>query len=183
MTTDVHRLFFALLPAESTRQAISRVAKRETKALSSRLVPPACYHLTLAFLGSQPSDKLQTIIAIAENLDPPMGTLVLDRIGYYPRARVLWLGSHAQPQNLYELTQKLGHKLDALGIKRPNHKAQWEAHLTVARQVVIPYAFKTRTLDSIEWSYYGWHLMESEVGHSGVRYCSIAKWPKDSAVK
>lgn len=183
MTTDTYRLFFALVPPETVQRRILQIAELETRALSCKPVNPACYHLTLAFLGTQASEALETIINVAGRLQPPKGTLVLDRIGYYSNAQALWLGSCFEPPGLCVFTEKLHHELDSLGVAIPKVRTHWEAHVTIARKVSLAKACKRKIVNSIEWSYCSWHLMKSTLDHSGAKYCSMAMWPKDSPVK
>lgn len=54
---QIHRLFFALMPDETTREAFSRIAdalRRESPGFRARWVAPGRYHATMHFLGDHP---------------------------------------------------------------------------------------------------------------------------------
>lgn len=134
MITDraaTRRLFFALWPSSEIRAEIIR--RRQTiDGLSPRRVPDHNLHLTLLFLGDQPVDRVGEIITAARNPDVPGFELVLDRLGWFARARVAWLGGRA-PANGKALVSALTARVSALGLafdRRP-----WTPHVTLFRKV------------------------------------------------
>lgn len=81
---EVHRLFLALWPSDTTRAAVSRVAEALDSGQSDwrpRLVRPARYHATLHFLGDHPHlrpDVVAAVIAAAKKVDAQAFTWRLD---------------------------------------------------------------------------------------------------------
>jgi 2'-5' RNA ligase len=126
------RLFFALWPDESIRRGI--LARRESLgSLSRRRVPDHNLHLTLVFLGDQPGDRLAEFEAAAGEIEGAACTLELDRFGWFPRARVAWLGGDA-PEALSHLQDSLWQRMVDLGVRLDERP--FRPHVTLFRQVL-----------------------------------------------
>lgn len=125
------RLFFALWPSPQIRAGIVR--RREAiEGLSRRRVPDHNLHLTLLFLGDQPADRVPEITVAARRLHAPGFELVLDRLGWFARARVAWLGGQA-PAAGNALVADLTAGIEVLDLefdRRP-----WAPHVTLFRKV------------------------------------------------
>lgn len=170
-----HRLFFALWPDAATRTAIHRAMHEAVRHAGGRPVPAENYHLTLAFLGTQPESRLSAIREAAAGLAPPRGELELSRLGRYARARVLWLGPERTPPGLRRDVRALWATLEPLGIAR--ERRPFAAHLTLARKTArLPEA----QIRPVVWRYSGFALVESVTDPRGARYTVIAKWPRPS---
>lgn len=83
-STEVHRLFFALMPDDTTRERLAVVAdalKTSRPGLRARWIHPGRYHATLHFLGDhaalQPS-LVEGAIAAADKLRAAPFTWTLD---------------------------------------------------------------------------------------------------------
>lgn len=97
-----------------------------------RRVPAHNLHLTLRFLGNVPAEQVAEVEAAASAVRAPAFELVLDRFGWFPAARVLWLGG-AAPEAGVRLVDALDEALAplALGYDR----RAWVPHVTVFRKV------------------------------------------------
>jgi 2'-5' RNA ligase len=161
------RLFFALWPSPGIRAGI---VERRTRieGLSRRRVPDHNLHLTLLFLGDQPADRLDEIVAAAESLKTSGFRLLLDRFGWFARARVAWLGGCA-PCAGQTLVAQLAASMSGLGLQfdaRP-----WAPHVTLFRQVR-----SSPTLPQVEplaWSADRFELVESLPGQPYVPLASF----------
>jgi 2'-5' RNA ligase len=123
------RLFLALWPGAHERQQIAELAKQ---VAGRRRVRDANLHLTLVFLGATtPEQRTAYEAALADMPIPPL-ELVLDRYGYWPQPRILWLGSSRTPPELYELVAELHRRLRGCGFV-PERRA-FQAHITLARR-------------------------------------------------
>ena len=125
------RVFFALWPSPEIRAEIVR-RRQAIDGLSRRRVPDHNLHLTLLFLGDQPSERIPEIITAAENPELSGFEMVLDQLGWFARARVAWLGGHA-PARGKALVTALTARADELGLafdRRP-----WAPHVTLFRKV------------------------------------------------
>ncbi len=88
------RLFFAVALPQAVRDALGRLRADDP---AYRWVEPASMHVTLAFLGEQPSDALAGLESIGAEAAAasPASTLRLGQPGSFgPRSapRVLWIG-------------------------------------------------------------------------------------------
>lgn len=167
-----HRLFFALVPAGKTQEAIQAVQRRTPKD-SGRAVPPERLHATLAFLGNQPGHNLARAKEIASGLEFEPCVLTLDRYGHFPRARVAWLGPSRTPPQLQAFHGRLCTALADAGV--PFDDRSWRPHVTLYRDL------RTRSekisFQPVEWRVQDFRLMESVQRNSGLQYICRGRWP------
>lgn len=160
------RLFFALWPDAPTRAAVHRACRQAVRAAGGRPVPPASYHLTLLFLGSVAGAQLPALLAGARQLAPPVVNLCLDRFGYFPAARVFWLGSQTPVPALAGLAARL-HQL-ALDCGLAPDGRPWQAHLTLCRKV--SQAPRVPPPRPVRWRTRSFALVASRTAAAGARY-------------
>ena len=164
------RLFFALNPDQAVRKAAAAV-QRDCGA-EGRAVPPANFHVTLAFLGMQEAEVLPRVLDVAAGLDFPRCELVLDRLGSFRRAGVLWLGASEVPPALASFQQELVGAL--LSAEIGYDRKPWKPHLTLYRKLRTPPP--TMHTVAIRWRLEGFRLVESVSVNRGVVYHDIASW-------
>ena len=140
---NLHRLFFALWPADDVRQEISDAASRLLweHEPGGRRIGPHRYHLTLQFLGDYaelpPSLVAQASAAAASVTVAPF-ELVLDRAGSFRNRSIpWWLGCEAIPDGLLQLSDSLGAALARSGVRVQSGKAL-VPHVTVLRDARHP---------------------------------------------
>jgi len=153
-----------------------------TRAAGRRRVPDANLHLTLAFLGATDAERLAAYEAALADLAVPTLDLVLDRYGYWPRPRILWLGCSETPPELYELVADLSRRLRGCGFV-PERRS-FQAHITLARNFAGP--APNRPPDPpVDWridrvvlveSQPGETGFESQPGETGSRYRVLRGW-------
>jgi len=165
---DIKRLFFALWPDDKLRRGI--VERRDLLDFRGRRVPDHNLHLTLLFLGDQPADRLAEIeqAAQAVSVATQPFKLCLDRFGWFPGARVVWLGGEA-PRAAAGLAAGLGEAMRGLGL---NFDARpFKPHITLFRQVrKCP---PTPHLKPLVWPVENFSLIESI---SGQPYQVLRMW-------
>jgi 2'-5' RNA ligase len=132
-TTEIRRLFLALWPEETERRQMAELA---ANVVGQRRVRDAGLHLTLVFLGATDVARLAAYEAALADLTVPALELTLDRYGYWPAPRILWLGSSRTPPELYELVADLNRRLRGGGFT-PERRA-FQAHITLARKFLGP---------------------------------------------
>ena len=132
MNTAVQRLFLALWPGDAVRAQLMQV--RDTVPARGRPVADANLHLTLVFMGSVAVSRRPAVEAAAAGAAAPAFTLELDQVGYWPRARVAWLGSTAPPPALTGLVDCLQTRLAAAGFGDPDPRP-YRPHVTLLRHV------------------------------------------------
>jgi 2'-5' RNA ligase len=168
-----HRLFFALVPDERVRAEVARI--QSGLGAAGRAVPPPNFHVTLAFLGLQPTAVIPEICALAGRLQLEPCRVVMDEVGRFPRAGVMWLGASTLPDPLRRFQQDLLAALEAAEIG--HDPKPWTFHLTLYRRLRKP--FPTLPSVAIEWAISGFDLVESAAARKGVEYHSIGYWSAD----
>jgi len=172
--TKSQRLFFALEPGEKVRHEIGAVQK-ELEGIG-RIIPAPQFHVTLAFLGQQPPEMFQNLCAMASRLHFKPCTLVLDRLGSFRRAGVLWLGTTAIPDALRDFQQTMLLELEHAGIEFD--RKVWKPHLTLYRRL----RNKPVIMDSnpVSWRLNEFSLLESVNVKNGVEYHRQGCWKSGS---
>ena len=125
MPTDTLRLFFALPCPRDTAEAIC--TWRDGLGLGGKPVAAENLHLTLAFLGQQPSARLEELQLLAAAIEVAPFELRLDRLGG-GRQGLLWLEPSNMPDELATLAGELQQRLLAVGIpldSRPFRAHPW----------------------------------------------------------
>jgi 2'-5' RNA ligase len=124
------------LPREA-QAALGRMMPRAEQSAEYRWVDPSLLHVTLAFLGQQPADRLDVLreVAYQAAAGSSAGHLRLGAPGTFPargNPRVLWIGLDGDLAALAELQQRL-----ATGLRRAGFSLEDRAfspHITLARR-------------------------------------------------
>ena len=166
------RLFFALWPTPALQADMARRVRKAIRGGGGRPVSPDRLHLTLAFLGSLDADAQACVEAAADSIHCGAFELVMDRLGYFPRARVLWVGTAVPPAPLLELFRALSGALMPCGY-RPEARP-FSAHVTVMRKAARGPA--TAELAPVIWPVDSFVLMESLTLPEGAQYHELRRW-------
>jgi 2'-5' RNA ligase len=164
------RLFFALVPKPSVGNQIGKL--QGDLPVSGRAAKSHQFHATLAFLGLQQQDTLPLIREVASQLNFRPCRIVLDRIGEFRRAGVLWLGASEIPEELEGFQSALVSALLDAGIG--HDRKPWKLHVTLYRKMRIKSPIMHPM--AIEWTVDGFDLIESVSIGNGVEYHSIGHW-------
>ncbi len=163
------RLFFALLPDAALHERLVKL--RGELALNGAAVTSDNLHLTLLFLGGMDAKTRLDIERACDGVQAAAFTLTLDQIGYWPKPRIVWMGSTATPAALSELVAQLnaiaarsGYTVDT----RP-----YAPHITLARKAR---ALEGARITPLQWEARGFSLMESQSTPQGVRYVELRRW-------
>ena len=164
------RLFFALNPDAAVREHVAAI--QGACNVDARPVPPANFHVTLAFLGMQEASVIPRVREVASGLVVPGCELRLDQVGRFRRAGVLWLSASEPPAVLGAFQQALVDALLAANIGYD--RKPWKPHLTLYRKMRNP----APTMGPVEvrWRLHGFSLVESVSINRGVEYHDIASW-------
>lgn len=175
MADETRRLFFALWPPEAVRARLRE--RMQALDIRGRPVSVSNLHLTLVFLGACADEARLAAGAAAGRVTFAPFRLTLDRLGYFPRARVLWLGPDRTPCPLQALVTALRAELAAAGVLEGRDERQtrdFRAHVTLARKAAPPAGLGL--VEPIEWPVCAFKLMESVSTPSGVSYRVLAGW-------
>jgi RNA 2',3'-cyclic 3'-phosphodiesterase len=167
MKATTRRLFFALWPDDDIRAGIVARGERLGR-VSRRRVPDHNLHLTLVFLGDQPAERVTAIEAVGGQVSAGECMLALDRFGWFPRARVAWLGGEAPP-GLSALADDLKAGLEQLGLSFDSRP--FCPHVTLFRHVRRRPEFVE--IEPLEWMVTEFALIESIPGRP---YQVLRKW-------
>ena len=171
------RVFFGLDPDPDCKRAIADWRDRYGRA-DGHPVPPGNFHVTLAFVGAIDQGPLERLcLAVDEYLGPerpPGGNLDLDRIGFWMRPAIFWLGCTNVPATLATLASELQARAVSVGARKDAHG--WVPHVTLYRKCRQPPPAPLRE-PAIALSYRSITLFESRPGRNGVSYTPIAEWP------
>lgn len=159
------RLFYALRPDDATRDALMRVQE----SVPGRRINNPDLHLTLAFLGQQPASSIPVLQEILLRLAQSDMTLVLDRIGYFPRQKIAWAGMQVVPDALTELHHALLQQLAQHNILFD--QSSFKPHVTLARDAA---ASPGASFAPIQWHVTQAVLMQSVAQPEGVFYRTLA---------
>jgi 2'-5' RNA ligase len=168
---DTLRLFLALWPDEITRNRIATISRdiAGTCAINS-----ANLHLTLVFLGATSHERRLCYEQALQNIDIPQLQIQLNRIGYWPKAGILWLGSDKTPANLTSLVAELNQRLSHCGF-RPERR-RFRAHITLARNHKTTPPALHEIGEPFSWHTNQIVLVKSITGSDGSRYDVIRRW-------
>lgn len=165
-TPKQRRLFYALWPDDVTRSALARL-QFELHGNKTRY---RNFHITLAFLGDQPSTMLPDLQDILAHLEGVEMRLQLDKIGYFARQRIAWAGMSNEPPGLSQLQTHLTAQLSEHHVQFES-RAVFRPHITLVRDADDP--------GRLEFPPIVWHakqvtLMQSLMQEDGLQYEVLA---------
>ncbi len=130
------RLFFALWPSAADAARIMDWAHEAHRLCGGRVMRQDTLHLTLAFLGDTPADKVRELQAAAPSWPAPVQPLTLERFGCFRGPRVVWAGPSASDDDrlpwLDSLHDDLWRRLEAMGWQRPQEA--FRPHVSLLRK-------------------------------------------------
>lgn len=122
-------LFVALWPNVPVRDALT-----DWQAVipqGGRLVHPDDLHLTLAFLGPTPADRLPAVREAINAVRAEALVLRLDRLNYWRHNRIVWAGMNEVPTALETLARRTREALAARDVHIDEQ--DFVPHITLAR--------------------------------------------------
>jgi len=154
------RLFFALWPGDGLRQRLEHLANDLAARGQGKAVPAAKVHMTLAFLGEVPHDRLPAAVDAASRIKGEAFDLALDEIGSFRSAHVAWVGSSRGHPALTTLQSDLAHELRREGFELETRP--FAAHVTLARRIARSIA--REAVEPIGWPVRDFALVVSDTG-------------------
>lgn len=176
MTTakETTRLFYALWPDDATRTALMQLQIN----FGGRLTRYENLHITLAFLGEQPTALLPALKDLLDHLPKSEMTVTLDRLGYFPRNHIAWVGMHEVPDALLTFRSKLVQSLVQQDVSFDNRPA-FKPHVTLARDASPP---PDIVFNPIIWQVNQAVLVQSKTQPDGISYRVLASRSLDEEV-
>lgn len=168
------RVFFALGPDDATRAALAEAAALLT-VRDGQPLAHADLHLTLAFLGEVPQQRLPALKAFAASLRHRAFDLDIAAAGWWRGSRVAWLAPLQVPAPLAALAAALRAGAGRAG----DAAAHYQPHVTVARHVRRPPGLLGPV--RVVWPVRDFALFCSNSSGTEPRYQTLAQWPLTSA--
>ena len=165
------RLFFALWPDEQVRRALEQSASN-TLGKRVKRVAADNLHITLAFAGAVTTQQRSCLETAASDIRGPCFELCIDRLGHWPKLRILWAGPGHIPTEIRSLAADLQLALTACGIEADTRA--WQPHITLARKQNS--APERAEFPTNQWSISQFCLVESVTEPAGVRYRVLRTW-------
>ncbi len=168
-----YRLFFALWPTPELRDTLAAWA-REHAPQRALPVRPDNLHLTLAFLGSLPEERLAEAHAAGAALRAAPVRLELASVAHWSGPRLLCAVPAPGPDPLDDLATALRGQLAAHRL--PVETRPFRSHVTLVRKVVRRRPTVALT-PPLAWTAERFALVASQSTREGVRYRELAAWP------
>jgi 2'-5' RNA ligase len=129
------RLFFALWPDRCLRADLARAAALilPDEGASVQRVRSERYHLTLAFLAELNARQVEAALLAGAAVRAAAFEFVLDRIGHFEPANVVWIGPAQPPPPLARLKAELDREL--LRYRLPVATEVYVPHVTCLRRM------------------------------------------------
>ncbi len=176
------RVFFGLELDATTALQVADWRDRQL-ACAGQPVPPANFHITLAFIGPLREPAIERLcLAVDEWLARSAvtgATLHLDRTGYWHKPGIYWLGPTTWPEHLARLAQKLNSLASAVGCQTGQESVPAAHHAVSSLHCS---ATGTSLAPSIDMTYRHCALFESRQGKQGVSYHVLQDWDLPPAI-
>ena len=160
------RLFFALWPDDRQRDRLRDIISPMSKSIEGTLAYRGNWHVTLAFVGEFPEEKIPELQLAASKIVVEPFRLRFDRVEFWPRQKLACLIGASVPPELERLVGSVNDVLGAFGIEP--EEFTYRPHVTVATRAR---QFETQRLAQpavSEWS--GFELIESISQPGSVTY-------------
>jgi 2'-5' RNA ligase len=170
------RLFFALWPDAAVLDELGAIAESGVACCGGRRMQRDTLHMTLAFLGNVSEARLPELLGTAGKLRSDAFEVVLDRLGWWPHNRILWMGYHSTPSPHRRLHDGLVQALRQEGFLCDFRT--YHPHLTLARNARC--AQLPPLPRAVRWLAREMTLVESLLQATSVQYRILARWPLES---
>ena len=167
------RLFFALWPNAKLQAALHLAGQSLQKAFGGRVVRTENIHLTLAFLGSVPVERIDELVDIGGSIMARRFELILTETGCWKRSAVGWIAPESMPEPLQDLVLELRRQLLAAGFRVDDKP--FAPHVTLLRKAKCR-TQPTRLQTPLDWHIDDFVLMRSDTLESGVEYSKTGGW-------
>ena len=166
---NTRRLFFALWPDNRQRDRLRDVVNSVAKTVEGKIVDRRDWHVTLAFVGVFPENRVPYLLERAAEINVEPFRLIFDRLEFWPRPKVASLCAATVSPDLQALVDSLNNVLLDLGLT-PEDRT-YRPHITIARNA-RPFTTERLAQRSVtEWS--GFELVESVPVPGGVHYVPL----------
>ena len=138
-----------------------------------REILPENLHITLLFLGNVTPEVADCLAQEMNNVSAPRFSVQLDRLGYFEKTRIFWVGPSVVPQELEKLFKDARNCAQRCGISKLSKR--YTPHVTLLRNSDVPVSDPNFT--PIDWHINEFHLVESRTDRHGARYYTLDSFP------
>ena len=171
--SNTARIFFALWPEASARQALYGLTAQYKPQCKGRAIAADALHMTLQFMGEVGRTRLPQLIQTAGKVSVPPFGFILDRLSFWPHNRIAYATLLSFVPALHQLVASLKQELATAGFLLKND--DFIPHVTLLRQ--IENVLESQAITPIEWWADSFVLIESVVTDKGARYRILHQWP------
>src|SRR5437868_2926476 len=130
---SARRLFFALWPPDALRRRLADECAALVLASGGKPTPPLNFHVTLVFVGEQPEERFDDIVAAGAATSASAFTLGFRHAESWSRSKVLVLPAAQTPVELAALVDRL--RINLLDRQIHLRLEEYRPHLTLARKL------------------------------------------------
>lgn len=160
------RVFFALWPDDRQRDRLRNAISPFARQVEGSAVLRGNWHVTLAFVGDYPEDRIPALREAARAVRVEPFRLRFDHVEYWPRPKLAVLVAQAVPAELERLVASLNVVVADAGVLPEERR--FRPHITIVRRAR---PFETQRLTQplpTEWDRF--ELMESVPEPGGSSY-------------
>ncbi|MHB1247268.1 MAG: RNA 2',3'-cyclic phosphodiesterase [Sulfuriferula sp.] len=167
------RVFFALWPDHALQEALYQLGSSLQSVCLGLPMRAEMIHLTLAFLGALPVDRLDALYATAARVHSPAFDLKIDQLSYWRHPQILWAGSQQPPVDLTNLAGRLHTELNEAGFAFDNRRP-FSPHFSLLRKascnafIQLPIPLNMQVSEFV--------LVLSEITARGASYRVMRRW-------
>ncbi len=158
------RMFLALWPDD--RQVGQLSLMQDRYAGFGREVLPENFHITLLFLGEISHETSACLSQAAQAMAVRPFNIQLNRLGYFSKTKIFWVGPTIVPTELETLFKGLRNCAQRCGISKLSKR--YTPHVTLLRKCDI--TVTDPEFAPIDWHVDEFHLVESRIDRNGARY-------------
>ena len=165
------RMFLAIWPND--QQVEQLYSMQSQYAGWGREVLPENFHITLLFLGEITHETSDCLSQAAQDTLVQPFHVRLDRLGYFSKTKIFWVGPETVPAELESLFKGLRNCARRCGISKLSKR--YTPHVSLLRKCEIPVT--DPEFVPIEWQVDEFHLVESRMERGGARYYAVESFP------
>ncbi len=168
---NIRRLFLAFWPNEKQLEKLHEIQSEYVGW--GREVVPENFHVTLLFLGNISYQTTDCLIQTVQDVSLQPFRMQLDRLGYFDKTKIFWVGPTHIPQELETLYKSVRNCAQQCGISKLSKR--YVPHVTLLRNCDIP--ISNPNFSPIDWEVEEFHLVESRLDKASARYYTVESFP------
>jgi 2'-5' RNA ligase len=170
------RLFFALWPPQDVAQRLAEMARSVADTFGGRPTRHETIHLTLAFLGEMPQERLSDLVQAAQTVRARPFDLDINGLGYWHHNHLIWAGIGPSGP-LAELAGQLKGALLESGLRTDKEKHGFAPHLSLLRKAPDADVLAFPSIEPTRWHCDRFVLVCSRLSGSPPFFETVSEFP------